>query len=350
MITGITGQDGAYLAAYLLSLGYHVFGGVRRTSSPNLWRLSELEILEKVDLVSFDVCDNANVYSVINGIRPDELYNLAAQSFVSTSFDQPTYTSDVNGFGFSRIIEAVRLTSPETRVYQASTSEMFGNSTESPQDEFTPFRPRSPYGVSKLYAHCLATNYREAYGLHISSGILFNHESPLRGQEFVTRKITIGLAEIKHGLRDTLRIGNLEAKRDWGFAGDYVDGMWRMLQQPRGGDFVLATGKTHSVRKFIECACESVGMSVTWSGSGLEEIGEVKSADRKGLIIVDPKLFRPTEVDVLIGNPSRAARELGWVANTKLDKLARMMLEADLKRCGNSHLASSDLNFTRLSS
>ena len=268
LITGISGQDGAYLAKLLLEKNYKVYGAVRRTSAANLHRLDELGITDRIDLVDFDLMEHGNIIEIIRTLKPNEVYNLAAQSFVSASFKQPIYTGEVDGIAVTRMLEAIRLFSPETRFYQASTSEMFGKVQAIPQNEATPFHPRSPYGVAKLYAHWIVKNYRESYGMFAASGLLFNHESPLRGKEFVTRKITLGLARIRAGQQETIELGNLDAKRDWGFAGDYIEGMWQMLQQPEGDDFVLATNTVSSVRDFVDCAGKSLNFNIEWDGEG----------------------------------------------------------------------------------
>jgi len=317
LITGITGQDGAYLARLLLYKGYRVVGAYRRCATLNLWRLNELEIADDIDLIPFELLEDSNVTRAIDKIRPDEIYNLAAQTFVGTSFEMPIYTGNVNGLGVARLLEAIRQIDTSIRFYQASTSEMFGKVQQIPQNEQTPFYPRSPYGCAKLYAHWMTVNYREAHGLHASCGILFNHESPLRGAEFVTRKITLGLARVWRNEAQHIKLGNLDAKRDWGFAGDYVEGMWRMLQQPTPGDYVLATGKTATVLEFAQLAAYYAGFD----------------NDRLAQIIqVDPLLNRPAEVDILIGDPFKAKAQLGWKAKTNLSQLAAMMVEADLNR------------------
>jgi GDPmannose 4,6-dehydratase len=314
LITGVTGQDGAYLARLLLEKGYRVVGGERRTSSTNRHRLDELGLTEQIQLVALDLADQGNLIRVLNDVRPHEVYNLAAQSFVGVSFEQPIMTSDVTGLGAARLLEAIRIVNPAIRFYQASTSEMFGLVQEMPQRETTPFYPRSPYGVAKLYAHWMTVNYREAFGLHASSGILFNHESPLRGPEFVTRKITQAVARIKAGLQHELRLGNLDARRDWGYAPEYVEGMYLMVQQDVPDDYVLATGETHSVEEFVAAAFEVVGL------------------DWREHVRVDPAFERPAEVELLCGNASRASERLGWVPKTTFEGLVRIMVEADLER------------------
>src|SRR5712691_99916 len=307
LITGISGQDGAYLAKFLLEMGYRVVGGLRRSSSGTIARLHELQIADDIALVDFDLAEITNIMRTLETVKPDEIYNLAAQSFVALSFDQPIYTTEVDGVGPLRLLEAVRQLTPTARFYQASTSEMFGKARTAPQDETTPFYPRSPYGFAKLLGHWATVNYRESYGLRASSGILFNHESPLRGREFVTRKITLSLARIKHGDLDVLELGNLEAKRDWGFAGDYVKGMWQMLQQDKAQDFVLASGENHTVRSFVEIAARRLGFDLEWAGAGPDERG-IDRRSGKLVVRVNPTFYRPAEVDALVGNPQKAQR------------------------------------------
>ncbi len=332
LVTGITGQDGAYLTRFLLDEGYRVFGAFRRGSSLNLWRLKEVGISEAdLTFVPFELLEYANLRRVIAKTEPDEIYNLGAQSFVEISFEQPLFTTDVNALGVLRMLEAIREVNPAIKFYQASTSEMFGKVQAVPQNESTPFYPRSPYGVAKLFAHWITVNYRESYGLFACSGILFNHESPLRGIEFVTRKIASGLARIHEGLQDVIELGNLDAKRDWGFAGDYVEGMWRMLQQPKPDDYVLATGTTTSVRDFCDLAAAAVGFDLEWEGKRLDTVGVDRRSGR-AVIRVSPKLYRPAEVDVLIGDPSKAREKLGWSAKKRLPEIVNMMVEADLRR------------------
>ena len=314
LITGITGQDGAYLARLLLDKGYAVTGFTPRRGSDTLWRLRELQVLDRIDLAYGDVTDMASVLLVVDKLKPRELYNLAAQSFVGASWDQAAHTAQVDGIGVVNCLEAIRQASPKTRFYQASTSEMFGKIQAERQTEDTPFYPRSPYGVAKLYGHWITINYRESFGLHASSGILFNHESPLRGIEFVTRKVTDGAARIKLGLQKELRLGNIDSKRDWGFAGDYVEAMWLMLQQEHADDYVIATGISTTVRDMCRIAFLHVGL------------------DCEKYIVTDPKLFRPAEVDVLCGSPGKARMRLGWMPKTSLEQLIGMMVDADLKR------------------
>lgn len=323
LVTGVTGQDGAYLAELLLSKGYSVYGAYRRTSSLNFWRLEHLGIKEKVQLVPLDLLDMGCIARVIEETAPDEVYNLAAQSFVGVSFSQPLATATITGLGPVNILEAIRLVKPDTRLYQASSSEMFGKVQRVPQNESTPFYPRSPYAVAKLCAHWAVVNYRESYGIFCCSGILFNHESPLRGLEFVTRKITDAAARIKHGLIDRLSLGNLEARRDWGYAPEYVEAMWMMLRQDTPRDYVIATGETHSVREFVEAAFSYADL------------------DWQKYVVSDSSLFRPTEVDLLIGDPSLAAREMGWKSKTSFKELVGIMVDADIDRI--SRKSFSDL-------
>ena len=314
LITGVTGQDGAYLAELLLKKGYRVIGAERRASSRNRHRLDELGVTSEVEFADFDLADQGNIIRVLQRFEPDEVYNLAAQSFVALSFEQPIMTGDVTGIGVTRLLESVRAVNPEIRFYQASTSEMFGKVQEVPQRETTPFYPRSPYGVAKLYAHWMSVNYREAYDLFTCSGILFNHESPLRGTEFSTRKITLAAARIKLGLQKELRLGNLDAKRDWGYAREYVEGMYLMLQQDTPDDYVLATGETHSVKAFVEAAFSAVELN--W----------------QDYVVFDPAFMRPAEVDLLVGDPSKAKKQLGWQPKTTFSDLVALMVEADLER------------------
>lgn len=333
VVTGITGQDGAYLAELLLGKGYTVYGTYRRTSSVNFWRLEELGVAdhERLHLVEYDLTDLSSSIRLIQRAKPQEIYNLAAQSFVGVSFDQPITTGEITGLGATHLLEAIRLIDPSIRFYQASTSEMFGKVQAVPQSEMTPFYPRSPYGVAKLYAHWITINYRESYDLFATSGILFNHESPLRGKEFVTRKITDSVAKIVLGQLDCLELGNIDAKRDWGFAREYVEGMWRMLQAETPDTFVLATNRTETVRDFVEMAFRAADIEVEFSGSGVDEV----ATDRKNgrtLMRINEKFYRPAEVELLIGDPAKAQRELGWKAQTSLEQLCAMMVEADLRR------------------
>ncbi|WP_343505033.1 MULTISPECIES: GDP-mannose 4,6-dehydratase [Roseobacteraceae] len=327
-ITGITGQDGAYLAKLLLDKGYQVHGGVRRISQPETTRLELLGIADKVELHEFDLTEQNNIFRTIQKIEMDEFYNLAAQSFVGASWELPVYTADVDGMAVVKILDTLRTLRPETRFYQASTSEMFGLVQEVPQKETTRLYPRSPYGVAKVYGHYITMNYRESFGLHASSGILFNHESPLRGKEFVTRKITLGLAALARGGDAAIELGNMDAKRDWGFAGDYVEGMWRMLQQDEADDYVLATGVTTTIRDFFTFAAEELGMDLAWEGEAENET----ATDRKtGKLVmkVNPKFYRPAEVELLIGDASKAREKLGWQASVDVRGLASMMAKSD---------------------
>ncbi|HEX2151664.1 MAG TPA: GDP-mannose 4,6-dehydratase [Stellaceae bacterium] len=331
LVTGVTGQDGAYLARFLLEKGYRVVGGQRRSSGGGDRRLRELRVADAVEYVDFDLAEMTNIMRALDRVKPDEIYNLAAQSFVALSFEQPLYTSDADGIGPLRILEAVRHTVSSARFYQASTSEMFGQARTVPQNETTPFYPRSPYGVAKLFAHWATINYRESYGIAASSGILFNHESPLRGREFVTRKITDSLARIRYGQLDVLELGNLDAKRDWGFAGDYVVGMWKMLQHDEPQDFVLATGEAHTVREFVQAAAEHLEFDIEWSGSGEQERGIDRRSGRV-IVRVNPAFYRPAEVELLIGDARKARRVLGWKREVGFRPLVAMMTEADARR------------------
>ena len=333
IVTGITGQDGAYLAELLLEKGYTVYGTYRRTSSVNFWRIEELGIEKhpNLHLVEYDLTDLSASIRLLQTTEATEVYNLAAQSFVGVSFDQPLTTGDITGMGCVNLLEAIRIVNPKVRFYQASTSEMFGKVQAIPQLESTPFYPRSPYGVAKLYAHWMTINYRESYNIFATSGILFNHESPLRGREFVTRKITDSVAKIKLGLLDKMELGNLDAKRDWGFAKEYVEGMWRMLQADEPDTFVLATNRTETVRDFVTMAFKAVGIDLAWSGAAEDEKG-TDLATGKVLVTINPKFYRPTEVELLIGNPAKAKAALGWEPKTTLEELCRMMVEADLRR------------------
>ncbi len=333
LITGVTGQDGAYLTRLLLDKGYKVLGAYRRTSSVNFWRLDSLGVMghANLELVQYDLTDLGATLALVQKHRPREIYNLAAQSFVGVSFEQPTTTALITGIGPLHLLEAIRLTDPSIRFYQASTSEMFGKVQAIPQVESTPFYPRSPYGVAKLYAHWMTINYRESYGIFGASGILFNHESPLRGKEFVTRKITDSMAKIKLGQLDVLELGNLDAKRDWGFAQEYVDGMWRMLQTETPDTYVLATNRTETVRDFVSMAAKAAGFELEFHGTADQETA-VDRKTGKTLVRVNPKFYRPAEVELLIGDPAKAARELGWRPQTTLEQLCAMMVEADIRR------------------
>ena len=333
IITGITGQDGAYLAQLLLSKGYRVYGTYRRSSSVNFWRIQELGIDRHPDLhlVEYDLTDLSASIRLIEKAQPREIYNLAAQSFVGVSFDQPLTTAEITGIGALHLLEAIRIVDPKIRFYQASTSEMFGKVQAVPQIETTSFYPRSPYGVAKLYAHWMTINYRESYGLFGASGILFNHESPLRAREFVTRKITDSVAKIHLGKLDCLSLGNIDAKRDWGFAKEYVDGMWRMLQADQPDTFVLATNRAESVRDFVRMAFKAVHVDLDFSGKDEQEIA-TDAATGKVVMRVDPQFYRPAEVDLLIGDASKARDLLGWSSTTTLEQLCDMMVNADLRR------------------
>ena len=345
LITGITGQDGAYLAELLLSKGYVVHGVKRRSSSFNTERVEHLYRDVHEDDVRFrmhygDLTDATNLIRIVQEVQPDEIYNLAAQSHVQVSFETPEYTANSDGIGTLRLLEAIRILGLEkkTRFYQASTSELFGKAQETPQRETTPFYPRSPYAVAKLYAYWITVNYREAYGLHASNGILFNHEGPTRGETFVTRKITRAVAAITLGRQERLYLGNLDAKRDWGHARDYVEGMWRMVQQDEPDDYVLATGETHSIREFVELAFGCVGRRIVWQGADVEEKG-IDAVTGNVLIEVDPRYFRPTEVDLLLGDPSKARARLGWTHTTSFPDLVREMVDSDLALYGKDRRA-----------
>lgn len=335
LITGITGQDGAYLVNLLLQKNYKVYGTYRRTSSVNFWRLDELGVdylnNPNLQLVEFDLTDLGGITRLLEKIQPDEIYNLAAQSFVGVSFEQPKTTAEITGIGALNILEAIRQVNPQIKYYQASTSEMFGKVRSIPQNEKTPFYPRSPYGVAKLYAHWITINYRESYNIFGCSGILFNHESPLRGKEFVTRKITDAVARIKLNKQQFLELGNLDAKRDWGFAAEYVEGMWRMLQAEQPDTYVLATNRTETVRSFVEMAFKAVDIGVEWSGSAENEIGK-NSQTGEVIVKINPKFYRPAEVDLLIGDYTHAKNKLGWEPKTTLEQLCKMMVDADLRR------------------
>jgi GDPmannose 4,6-dehydratase len=346
VITGITGQDGAYLSQLLLDKGYTVYGTFRRTSSVNFWRIEELGIQNHPDLhlVEYDLTDLGSSITLVQKVQPDEIYNLAAQSFVGVSFDQPNTTAQITGIGALNLLEAIRLVNPKIRFYQASTSEMFGKVQAIPQREDTPFYPRSPYGVAKLYAHWMTVNYRESYGIFGSSGILFNHESPLRGREFVTRKITDSVAKIMQGKLDVMELGNMDAKRDWGFAKEYVEGMWRILQADEPETFVLATNRTETVRDFVRMAFKAIGVELEFKGQGDGEyaviaginssLSQEKMELKTGQTVlrVNPRFYRPAEVELLIGNPAKAKAQLGWEPKTTLEQLCQMMVEADLRR------------------
>lgn len=333
IVTGITGQDGPYLAQLLLDKDYTVYGTYRRTSSVNFWRIEELGIQNhpNLHLVEYDLTDLGSSLALVQKVQPDEIYNLAAQSFVAVSFDQPNTTAQITGIGALNLLEAIRLSNPKIRFYQASTSEMFGKVQTIPQVEDTPFYPRSPYGVAKLYAHWMTVNYRESYNIFGSSGILFNHESPLRGREFVTRKISDSVAKIKLGKLDCMELGNLDAKRDWGFAKEYVEGMWRMLQIGEPDTFVLATNRTESVRDFVRMAFKGAGITVDFKGAAENETA-IDIDTGKTVLRINPKFYRPAEVALLIGNPAKAKAKLNWEPKTTLEQLCQMMVEADLRR------------------
>ena len=333
IVTGITGQDGAYLVELLLGKGYEVYGTYRRTSSVNFWRLEELGIQshDNLHLVEYDLTDQANSIRMVSEIQPDEIYNLAAQSFVGVSFEQPLATAHITGLGCVHLLEAIRIVNPKIRFYQASTSEMFGEVQEIPQKESTPFYPRSPYGVAKLYAHWMVINYRESYNIFGCSGILFNHESPLRGREFVTRKITDSVAKIKLAQLDCMELGNMDAKRDWGFAKDYVEGMYLMLQAEKPDTYVLATNRTETVRDFVTMAFKGAGIEVEFKGTAEEEVA-INKATGDVVVRVNPKFYRPAEVELLIGDPQKAKDELGWEPKCTLEELCAMMVKEDLRR------------------
>lgn len=343
LITGITGQDGSYLAEYLLSKGYLVYGLLRRSSSFNTWRINHL-FQEKQKATNFfleygDMTDGTNLIKLIKEIEPDEVYNLAAQSHVKVSFETPEYTANSDGLGVLRLLEAIKLLNlvDKVKLYQASTSELFGLAQETPQTEKTPFYPRSPYGVAKLYAYWIVKNYREAYNIFGCNGILFNHESPRRGQTFVTRKITMGLCNIKLGNQEKLYLGNMDSKRDWGYSKEYVESMWMMLQQEKPDDYVIATGEAHSVREFVEEACKVLDMEIVWEGIGVDEKG-INKKTGEIVVEIDPQYFRPTEVDLLLGDASKAKRILGWQSKTKFKELVKIMVESDLEILKNNKI------------
>jgi len=328
LITGISGQDGAYLAKLLLEKGYRVIGGDRRTASGSLWRLQSLGIANDVEITDFELAEFTNIYTVIEKFQPDEIYNLAAQSFVAVSFEMPIMTSDITGLGVSRILEAIRKINPKIKFYQASTSEMFGQIVEKVQNEKTAFHPRSPYGVAKVFGHWMTVNYRESYNMFACSGILFNHESPLRGKEFVTRKITMGLSKVKSGQLSCLELGNINAKRDWGFAGDYVEAMYLMMQHDIPDDYVISTGENHSIKDFIKIVCDELDIKIEWSGENLNEKC-IDSSTGKVIIKINTKYYRPAEVDVLLGDSSKAKNTFGWKPKTSFEDLVSMMIKAD---------------------
>ena len=336
LITGITGQDGSYLAEFLLQKGYKVHGMIRRSSSPNLDRIAHLG--GSIVLHEGDLSDSSSIKRIIEKANPDEVYNLGAMSHVQVSFETPEYTTDVDAVGVLRLLDAIKAHNRKIRFYQASTSELFGKVREVPQSEETPFYPRSPYGVAKLYAYWIVVNYREAYGMYACNGILFNHESPRRGETFVSRKITLAATKIAAGLQEKVRLGNLDSRRDWGYARDFVEGIWLMLQADQAEDYVLATGETHTVRKFVELAFAEMGMNISWVGLGLEE----KGIDQNGIIRVEisPEFFRPTEVDLLIGDATKAKNKLGWSAQTSLDQLVKMMVQSDWNALSKNAMAN----------
>ncbi|MCK4650248.1 GDP-mannose 4,6-dehydratase [Candidatus Pacearchaeota archaeon] len=335
LITGITGQDGSYLAEFLLEKGYEVHGLIRRSSSINTWRIDDLyndkEILDKVLFLHYgDMTDTISMTNLITKIQPDEIYNLAAQSHVQVSFEIPEITANIDALGTLKLLEIVKNLGliNKTKIYQASTSELYGKVVETPQNEKTPFYPRSPYAVAKLYGFWIMKNYREAYNMFACNGILFNHESERRGFNFVTRKVTIGLSKIKLGEQNVLELGNLDAKRDWGYAKEYVEAMWLMLQQDKPGDFVIATGETHSVREFVEACCEELDIKLKWEGDGIDEVG-INEDNGEVIIKINPKYFRPTEVEMLLGNPTKAKEKLKWEAKIKFSELAKLMVKSD---------------------
>jgi GDPmannose 4,6-dehydratase len=331
LITGITGQDGAYLAKFLLDKGYAVYGAFRRAAVLNVSGLQYVGVDDKVKYLPLELLEFTNIYRAIEKVQPDEIYNLGSQSFVALSFEEPIFTADVTALGCLRVLEAIRAGKPDTKFYQASSSEMFGKVQAVPQNEKTPFYPRSPYAASKLFAHWMTVDYRESYGIFTCSGILFNHESPLRGLEFITRKVTYGIARIKKGLRDRIVLGNLDAKRDWGYAPEYVEAMWLMLQQDKPDDYVIASGETHSVREFAEHAFRYAGFDIEWNGKDIEEKGIDKKTG-KTLIEISPEFFRPAEVDILLGDYSKAKEKFGWQPKTRFEELIGIMVEADIKR------------------
>ncbi len=331
LITGIRGQDGGYLAKMLLEKGYEVYGADRRSGETGFWRLKELAIYEDVKIVYMDLLELTNVMKIIEKVKPDEVYNLAAQSFVQASFDQPLLTSDINSLGVLRLLESLRVIQPDAKFYQASTSEMFGKVEHSPQTEATPFHPRSPYGVSKLFGHWITVNYRESYGMFCCSGLLFNHESPLRGLEFVTRKISYSVGRILYGLQNKVVLGNVDAKRDWGYAPEYVEAMHLMLQQSNPDDYLIATGESHSIREFAELAFKTAGYQIEWKGDGVNTTG-IDRKTGKVLIAVNKEFYRPAEVDALIGRAEKSSKTLGWKPKITFAELAALMVEADIKR------------------
>lgn len=337
LVTGVEGQDGAYLSKLLLEKGYEVFGCTRQNASSTMWRMKELGIADDVRTVNFDLLEFSNILNVMEKIKPDEIYNLGALSFVASSFEQPIAAGDVNALGVARMLEAMRFACPDAHFYQASTSEMFGGIHKEAQSETTPFHPRSPYGVSKLYGHWITVNYRESYDSFATSGILFNHESPMRGSQFVTRKISIGFARIQAGELPQIALGNLNARRDWGHAADYVRGMWLMLNAEKPDDYVLASGENHSIRDFAEAAGQAIGFDLEWEGEGLEERGIDKKTG-KTIVVVDPQFFRPAEVEVLIGDASKAETQLGWRREYSFERLVSEMVGNDCRRLSEGRL------------
>ncbi|MEE2974968.1 MAG: GDP-mannose 4,6-dehydratase [Thermodesulfobacteriota bacterium] len=333
LITGITGQDGAYLSKHLLDLGYEVYGAARRNSNYNTERLQILGIENDIKIKEFELLEESNIRNVIEEIQPDEIYNLGAQSFVGASFVTPMYTAEVTGLGVLRVLDAIRTVCPNSKFYQASSSEMFGKVLETPQNEETPFYPRSPYGVAKVYAHFITKNYRESYNIFGSCGILFNHESPLRGNEFVTKKIVKAVAKIKKGEQDKLILGNLDAKRDWGFAGDYVEAMHLMLQAEKPDDYVISTGETHSVREFVELSLNAVGIDFEWKGEGVKSVA-ISKKDGKEIVACSKEFYRPAEVDLLLGDCSKAQSELGWKPKTTFNSLVELMIDYEMNNGG----------------
>jgi GDPmannose 4,6-dehydratase len=331
LITGITGQDGAYLSKLLLDKGYEVYGAFRRTSDLQLSRLHYLGVDSKINFLPLELLEFNNLYRCIEKVQPDEIYNLGAQSFVAVSFEEPIFTTEVTAVGVLRVLEAIRQVNPQIKFYQASSSEMFGKAQTAPQNEKTPFYPRSPYGISKCFGHWATVNYRESYNLFACSGILFNHESPLRGMEFVTRKISNGVARIKVGLQDKLLLGNLDAKRDWGYSPEYVEAMWQMLQQPEPDDYVIATGETRTIREFVQLAFQHIGINIALQGEGADEKG-IDPKTGKVVMEISKEFFRPAEVDILLGDASKAKGKLGWQSKTSFQELVSFMVEADCKR------------------
>ncbi len=331
LITGITGQDGAYLAQFLLEHQYQVYGTHRATSAVPGWRLQALGVAQDIAFVSLDLLDFENIVQVIRQVEPDEIYHLAAQSFVAKSFEQPLYITDVDAMGVTRILEAIRTINPTIRFFQASTAEMFGEVQISPQSENTPFLPRNPYGTAKLYGHWITSNFRDTLNIHASSGILYNHESPLRGEEFVTRKITKSLTQIKYGLQTTLELGNLEAQRDWGYAKDYVEAMWKMLQSETADNYILATGKTRSVKEFVEMVAQVLEIQISWQGQAENTVG-IDAKTGQTIVTVNPNFYRPTETTVLVGDASKAQSKLNWQPKTSFEELVTLMTLADIEK------------------